>query len=86
MDLDFSGLWTWTVPLWGLFILVLFLVGILSAPVILEGIGPAITAVTSAPAVTAAATGVAAATAAAAAPAALPKKSVSFASNVKGGP
>ncbi len=38
MDIDFSGIWSWTVPLWLLFILVLFLVGALRAPVILEGL------------------------------------------------
>lgn len=38
MDIDFSGIWSWTVPLWLLFILVLFLVGVLRAPIILEGI------------------------------------------------
>lgn len=38
MEIDFSGLWSWTVPLWSLFLLVLFLVGVLNAPVILEGI------------------------------------------------
>lgn len=43
MDIDFSGLWSWTVPLWGLFLLVLFLVGVLNTPVIIEGIMPSIT-------------------------------------------
>ena len=37
MDLDLSALWSWTVPLWGLFVLVLFLGGVLVAPTILEG-------------------------------------------------
>lgn len=36
MDLDFSSLWSWTVPLWGLFLIVLFLVGVLSEPVLLR--------------------------------------------------
>jgi hypothetical protein len=40
MDIDFSGLWSWTLPLWGLFILVLFLVGVLNSPVIIEEILP----------------------------------------------
>ena len=40
-DIDFSGLWSWSLPLWGLFILVLFLVGVLRAPIVLEGIMPA---------------------------------------------
>lgn len=39
-DIDFSGLWSWTLPLWGLFLLVLFLVGVLNAPIIIEGIAP----------------------------------------------
>lgn len=42
MDIDFSGLWSWTVPLWALFLLVLFLVGVLNTPVIIEGIMPSI--------------------------------------------
>lgn len=37
MELDLSALWSWTVPLWGLFVLVLFLGGVLVAPTILEG-------------------------------------------------
>jgi hypothetical protein len=40
MDLDTSSLWSWTVPLWGLFLIVLFLGGVLKESVILEGIGP----------------------------------------------
>lgn len=32
MDLDLTGLWTWTVPLWGLGALVLFLVAIMMEP------------------------------------------------------
>ena len=40
MELDISSLWTWTIPLWGMFLLVLFLTGILSAPVVLQGIAP----------------------------------------------
>ena len=42
MELDISSLWTWTIPLWGMFVLVLFLTGILSAPVVLQGIAPAV--------------------------------------------
>jgi hypothetical protein len=38
MEIDFSGLWSWTLPLWALFLLVLFLVGVLNAPIILQGI------------------------------------------------
>lgn len=33
MDLDLGGLWSWTIPLWGLFAIVFFLGGILTAPV-----------------------------------------------------
>ena len=36
MDLDLSALWSWTIPLWGLFVLVLFLGGVLIAPTVLE--------------------------------------------------
>ncbi len=32
MDLDISSLWSWTIPLWGLFVLVLFLGGVLKEP------------------------------------------------------
>jgi len=35
MDLDLGGLWSWTVPLWGLFVLVLFLGGMMTAPIVL---------------------------------------------------
>lgn len=42
MDMDFSGLWSWTLPLWALFALVLFLVGVLNTPVVLEGIMPSV--------------------------------------------
>jgi hypothetical protein len=38
MDLDISSLWSWTIPLWGLFVLVLFLGGILTADTVLEAI------------------------------------------------
>lgn len=38
MDLDVSSLWTWTLPLWGLFVIVLFLGGVLTDTAILEGI------------------------------------------------
>lgn len=36
--MDLSSLWTWTFPLWGLFIIVLFLGGILISPVVLKGL------------------------------------------------
>jgi hypothetical protein len=38
MDLDLSALWSWTVPLWGLFVLVLFLGGVLLVPTVLEAV------------------------------------------------
>jgi len=38
MDLDISSLWSWTIPLWGLFVLVLFLGGILTQETVLDGI------------------------------------------------
>lgn len=37
-DLDMGSLWTWTVPLWGLLVIVVFLLGILSESVILESL------------------------------------------------
>jgi hypothetical protein len=36
MDLDISSLWSWTLPLWGLFVIVLFLGGVLQEPVVLS--------------------------------------------------
>jgi hypothetical protein len=38
MDLDLGGLWSWTVPLWGLFAIVFFLGGALTAPISLPPI------------------------------------------------
>jgi hypothetical protein len=38
MELDLSSLWSLTLPIWGLFILILFLGGVVTTPVILEGI------------------------------------------------
>ena len=38
MDIDFSSLWSWTIPLWGLFLIVMFLGGVLTEPVVLQGI------------------------------------------------
>jgi len=40
MDLDFSSLWSWTLPLWGLFIIVFFLGGVLTESVVLQGLAP----------------------------------------------
>lgn len=36
-ELDFSSIWSWTIPLWGLFVIVLFLGGILADPPVLIG-------------------------------------------------
>jgi hypothetical protein len=36
MDLDISSLWSWTLPLWGLFVIVLFLGGVLQEPIVLS--------------------------------------------------
>ena len=47
MDLDYTGLWSWTLPLWGLFIFVFFLGGVLTTPTVLQGVqtgGAAVTA------------------------------------------
>ena len=35
MELDLSSLWSWTIPLWGLFLIVLFLAGVLAEGVVL---------------------------------------------------
>ena len=40
MDLDFSSLWSWTLPLWGLFLIVFFLGGVLTESVVLQGLAP----------------------------------------------
>lgn len=51
MDLDLTGLWSWTVPLWGLGVLVFALAAVLMGPVnilthaptsVTEAVGPAI--------------------------------------------
>jgi hypothetical protein len=39
MDLDISSLWSWTLPLWGLFVIVLFLGGVLREPMTLTAPG-----------------------------------------------
>ena len=36
MELDLSSLWSWTVPLWGLFVSVFFLGGIYIQPVLFK--------------------------------------------------
>jgi hypothetical protein len=40
MDLDIGGLWSWTLPLWGLFVLVFFLGGVITSPISISGLGP----------------------------------------------
>jgi hypothetical protein len=37
-ELDLGSIWTWTVPLWGLLVIVVFLVGVLSESVILQAL------------------------------------------------
>uniref|UniRef100_A0A6C0DBV4 Uncharacterized protein n=1 Tax=viral metagenome TaxID=1070528 RepID=A0A6C0DBV4_9ZZZZ len=37
-ELDFSSLWSWTIPLWSLFLIVLFLAGLLGKTVTLRAI------------------------------------------------
>ena len=37
-EMDLGSLWTWTVPLWGVFVLVLFLAGVIMEPQVLQGI------------------------------------------------
>ena len=39
MDLDLGGLWSWTVPLWGLFAIVFFLGGVLTSPIKIASVG-----------------------------------------------
>lgn len=41
MELDLSSLWSWTVPLWGLFVIVFFLGGIYIQPVLFKELGSA---------------------------------------------
>jgi hypothetical protein len=36
MDLDLSSLWSWTVPLWGLLVIVFFLTGVMLESVVLR--------------------------------------------------
>jgi len=36
--MDFTSLWSWTIPLWGLFVILFFLGGVLTQPVVLESI------------------------------------------------
>ena len=37
-ELDLGSIWTWTVPLWGLLVIVVFLVGVLSESVIFQAL------------------------------------------------
>ncbi len=38
MDLDISSLWSWTIPLWGLFVIVFFLGGVLTQETVLDAL------------------------------------------------
>ena len=40
-ELDLGSIWTWTIPLWGLFVLVLFLAGVVMEPQVLQGLSAA---------------------------------------------
>jgi hypothetical protein len=40
MDLDISSLWSWTLPLWGLVLIILFLGGIATHIPVIQAIGP----------------------------------------------
>ena len=48
MEIDYGSLWTWTLPLWGLFVIILFLGGVIMKPVILEGIVTSVSSVETA--------------------------------------
>jgi hypothetical protein len=56
MELDLSSLWSWTIPLWGLFLIVLFLAGVLAEGAVLKQLNPSLfaTAVAAVPAAPAA--------------------------------
>ena len=56
-QLDISSLWYWTLPLWGLFIIVMFLGGILLSPVVLQGLPGASAVATAVATVASVATG-----------------------------
>jgi hypothetical protein len=51
MELDLSSLWSWTIPLWSLFLIVAFLGGVLTTPVVLMGIVPTPATATTATAI-----------------------------------
>ena len=36
MDLDISSLWSWTLPLWGLVLIILFLGGVVTHPPVMQ--------------------------------------------------
>jgi hypothetical protein len=48
-DLDLSSLWNWTIPLWALFLIILFLCGILGQQVVLQSLDGIMTALPSLP-------------------------------------
>jgi len=37
-ELDLSSLWSWTIPLWSLFLILLFLVGVAGLPIELQAV------------------------------------------------
>ena len=41
LDLDLSSVWMWTLPLWGLFLLVFYLGAVLTVPMSIPSIGAA---------------------------------------------
>jgi len=55
MELDLSSLWSWTIPLWGLFLIVLFLAGVLAEGAVLKQLNPSLFPAAAAPAAAAAA-------------------------------
>ena len=40
MELDISSLWSWTLPLWGLVLIILFLGGVITHPTVMQTLGP----------------------------------------------
>jgi hypothetical protein len=40
MEIDFSSVWSWTLPLWGLAVLVAFLGGALTQEAVLKAVAP----------------------------------------------
>ena len=38
MELDFSSLWSWTLPLWGLVVIIFYLGGVLTETIVVQRI------------------------------------------------